>query len=563
MHEIIDPRCILFIMPRNTFFLPGNYAAILVVIITWFSTTTAQSQVALDSTQLPIIIIDTNGNVIKDEPKVIAHMGIIDNGSNQYNHVGDEFNDYDGMIGVEYRGSSSQFLFPKKNYGIELRTIDDQDTSVSILGLPAEEDWVLNGPYSDKSLMRNKLTFDLWSATGRYSSRTKFLELIVNGDYKGVYVLMEKIKRDSNRVDISKLSPDENSGDDVTGGYIVKLDKYDGSNSRGGWPSPHRPVNHSGDQEIFFQYEYPKGDIITSEQQQYIQNYIAGFENVLNNSGFGDPVSGYRAFIDDDSFVDFALINELTRNVDGYRLSTFLHKTKESKGGKLTLGPIWDFNLAVGNADYCNGGETVGWAWDFNYTCPGDYWLIPFWWDRLLTHYAFVEKLNNRWNELRSGTWSNASIMNYIDSTAVVLEQPQTRNFERWPILGDYIWPNNYVGATYQDEVNYIKSWMTQRLDWLDTHIADRFNVIAGVSDMEDHTNLYVFPNPFMSYLVLDTPDDIKSVRLYDASGTQLFYEEDIQQQKLRIDTHNLNKGIYYLSIYTQNGIINRKLLKI
>ena len=563
MHEIIDPRCILFVMLRNMLFLPDNYTALIILFIFWISATTVRSQVVLDSTQLPIIIIDTNGNVIRDEPKVIAHMGIIDNGNDQYNHVADEFNDYDGMIGVEYRGSSSQFLFPKKNYGIELRTLDDQDTSVSILGLPAEEDWVLHGPYSDKSLMRNKLTFDLWSATGRYSSRTKFLELIVNGDYKGVYVLMEKIKRDSNRVDISKLNPDENSGDDLTGGYIVKLDKFDGSNSRGGWASPFAPINRSDGQEIFFQYEYPKGDAITGAQQQYIQNYISQFEIVLSKSGFGDPFTGYRAFIDDDSFVDFALINELTRNVDGYRLSTFLHKNKESKGGKLTLGPIWDFNLAIGNADYCKGGDVDGWAWDFNSTCPGDFWLIPFWWQRLLTHYAFVEKLNNRWAELRSGAWSNATVINYIDSTAAVLEQPQIRNFERWPVLGDYIWPNNFVGETYQDEVDYIKSWMTARLDWLDSHIADRFNVIASVENVEDNTQMHVFPNPFMSYLVLDNPEQIQTVRIYNASGAQIYYEKDIQQHKLRIDTRSLNKGIYYLSINTGKGVVTKKLLKI
>jgi hypothetical protein len=523
---------------------------------------TAEAQVQLDSTRLPIVIINSDG-FIPDEPKIRATMGIIDN-PGLYNYVTDPFNDYEGFIGIEIRGSSSQWLFPKKNYGVELRTLADADTSASILGLPAEEDWILHGPYSDKTLMRNMLTFELWSHTGRYGSRTRYLELIVNDDYKGVYVLMEKVKRDSVRIDINKLKPDENSGDNLTGGYIVKLDKFEGSNSRGGWASPYVPPLRQSNQEIFFQYEYPKGDLITAEQKQYIENYITTFEYVLNGESFANPATGYAAYINDDSFIDFALINELTRNVDGYRLSTFLHKDKDSKGGKLNLGPIWDFNLALGNANYCDGSASDGWAWDFNMVCPGDFWLIPFWWDKLLSNARFVEKLNNRWDELRSGAWSDANIMNYIDSTAAMLEVPQQRNFQRWDILGEYIWPNNFVGATYQSEVDYIKSWLTQRLYWLDIHIADRYEVINALDEGNEMADYMVYPNSFDSHLSIHHQTGLRSVHIYNTTGMEIIKIENINNKDLFIDTSGLTNGIYYLQAYTlSNGLIKRKLIKV
>jgi len=201
-----------------------------------------ESQVILDSTRLPLIIVETDGNrSIPDEPKIDASMRVIDNGSGNYNKPDDPANDYDGRIGIELRGSSSQFLFDKKNYGIETRTAANQDTSVSLLGLPVEEDWVFHGPFSDKTLMRNMLAFKLAESFDTYASKFKPFELILNGDYKGVYILMERVKRDNDRIDIARLEEDENSGDALTGGYIIKVDKFDGNNSGFGFESQYRP----------------------------------------------------------------------------------------------------------------------------------------------------------------------------------------------------------------------------------------------------------------------------------------------------------------------------------
>ncbi len=302
------------------------------------------------STTLPLMVIDTQGQGIPDEPKIVAHMGLIDNGPGVINNASDAYNDYDGLIGIERRGSSSQ-SFPKLSYAVETRDDEGKDQDVSLLGMPEEEDWVLHGPYSDKSLIRNVLIFHMAAQTGRYASRTRFVELILNGDYRGVYVLMEKIKRDADRVDIAKLNPDEISGDDLTGGYIIKVDKIEGTEVDG-WFSPYPPVPGL-DQRVRYQYHYPKPSDIVPEQQAYIQGVVAAFEDMMDSDQFADPVNGYARYIDVGSAVDFFLLNEVSRNVDGYRLSTFLYKDKDSVGdGKLVFGPIWDFNLGFGNADY-------------------------------------------------------------------------------------------------------------------------------------------------------------------------------------------------------------------
>lgn len=516
--------------------------------------------VNFSSSNLPIIKIDTEGRGIPDEPKISAAMGIIDNGPENSNHINDPFNDYDGRIGIEIRGSSSQ-MFPKKQYAVELWTSNGEDTSASILGLPMEEDWVLYAPYSDKSLIRNVLTYKLGADLGWYAPRTRLCELYLNEQYVGVYVLTEKIKRDKNRVDISKLNPDENTGDDLTGGYIVKLDKYDGATQGLGWDSPYLPPNHGNNQVVHFQYHYPKENEITSEQRNYIENYVTEFESALKSPYFRDRQEGYRNFINVESFIDFAIINEVSRNVDGYRLSAFLHKDKDSKDKKLYLGPIWDFNLAFGNADYCEGGSTTGWAWNFNDICNGDHWLIPFWWKRLLRDPEYVIQFKNRWTELRADLFSDAEIMNYIDSVVTVLDKPQQRNFTKWPILSEYIWPNNYVGNTYENEMNYLKNWVSARLSWLDANIAG-LEVITNLEDklmVKDHISIY--PNPNNGKFNIRFHHPIKSdldFSLHDKLGKMIFQRKLISNEinDHAIDGAQLSGGIYFIKISDREKLI-------
>lgn len=413
-----------------------------------------------DEDKLPLVTINTNGTFIPDEPKVDAEVTLSEKGQMTFT----------GNIGIEIRGSSSQ-MFPKKSYGFETRDVNNEDVDIPFLGFPEEEDWILYAPYSDKALVRNKLIFDLARDLGGYASRTEFIELNINDDYKGVYVLMEKIKRDAFRVDINKLKSDENTGEDVTGGYILKIDKTTGNDEplgpQNSFTSPHAPVNGNVGQPIVFQYEYPKPEDITTEQRDYISEYVLGFENALVSDDFTDPDVGYRSFIDVESFIDFFLLNEISNNVDGYRLSTFLHKDKNEK---LKMGPIWDFNLAFGNADYCGGGMTNVWAYRFNERCLSDFWQVPFWWERLLQDPSFVTQLKTRWTVLRGSTFSDGNIHGKIDGYTKILKDAGAleTNFAKWNVLGTYVWPNNFIGSDYDEEIGYIKNWTDDRLSWLD-----------------------------------------------------------------------------------------------
>ena len=278
--------------------------------------------------RLPEAIISTLGEEIVDEPKINATLSLIE----------EDLIKSDYNIGIEIRGSSSQ-MFDKKSYGFETRSSDfNDDIDVSLGGFSPEEDWIFYGPYSDKSLIRNKLTFDLSNLIGYKASDTKFYNLSINGDYKGVYILMEKIKRDKNRVDVTK-----HSGSSANGGYIIKIDKATGDSSSGttydssmSFRSNYNTKGNLSDQsEIYFIYDYPKPEKISTEQKEYIQTYINDFESNLLSDEFNNLENGYLSYIDIDSFINFFIINEITKNIDGYRLSTFLNK---DVNGKLKMG---------------------------------------------------------------------------------------------------------------------------------------------------------------------------------------------------------------------------------
>jgi hypothetical protein len=389
-----------------------------------------------------------------------------------------------------------------------------------------------------------------------------------------VYVFLEKIKRDKSRVDIARLNEDENSGDDLTGGYIVKIDKFDGSNSGGGWASPYRPPGFQRhDQVIFFQFDYPKARNITPQQKSYIENYITAFENALQNRPSNDLISGYKAYIDLNSFIDFAIINEVTRNVDGYRLSTFLHKDKDSKDGKLYIGPIWDFNLGFGNADYYNASETEGWAWSMNLNPDAnqDFWLVPFWWQRFQTDPEYVELLKIRWQELRNGPYKTENILAFIDSTADILGEAQIRNFQKFNILNNYIWPNNYIGGSYDAEILYLKDWISARLNWLDQGFN---NMVTSLPEKKlTNNDVKISPNPFKGGLKIELPyiESKIEIEIYNVLGEMINIQitNNINQDRkiywngLDHSGNSINPGLYIL-VVKENGLVisNQKIIK-
>lgn len=450
-----------------------------------------------ESSNLPIVLIDTYGQEIPDDPKIQAGMKIIDNGPGERNSVTDN-PVYDGFAGIEIRGSSSQ-MFPKKSYGFETWDANGEEIDVSLLGMPAESDWILNANYTDKTLVRNALAYQVSQNMGHYATRHKYVEVVINGMYKGIYVFSEKIKRDPNRVNIAKLKPDQNSGDVLTGGYIFKVDKFTGSGGDG-WTSAFPPPQNPNGQTIFFQYEYPKAADITVQQKQYISDYVNTFEATLSGPGFDDPVNGFRKYADEYSFIDYFLVNEISKNVDGYRLSTFLHKQRESLGGKIRIGPVWDYDIAWHNANYCGGDELTGWAYQF--PCPDDYWQVPFWWQRMLEDTLFANNLRCRWEVLRTNILSNAWFESTIDSVAGLLNESQQRNFTVWPILGVYVWPNPWpYPPTYAAEIESLKNWIYQRLEWMDANLPGNCYSIDNSYQAVQSPSLRIFPNPADDYV--------------------------------------------------------------
>ena len=429
---------------------------------------------------LPIISINTLGQTIVDNPRIICDMGIIYNGPGSMNCISDPFNNYNGKISIEFRGSTSQTMFPKKPYGFSTIDTSGNTQNVSLLGYPAESDWILLSPYTDKTFMRDVMVYDLARAMNWYSSRTQFVELVINGQNQGIYVLLEKIKRDKNRVNVAKITPTSNSGDSLTGGYIFKVDKITGS-SGPSWNTTHN---------ITIQNHDPDWNEITNTQKNYLQNYINTFESSLWSSNFTDPNLGYRKFANPYSFADFFILNELSNNIDGYRLSTFMHKDRDSRCGRFTMGPYWDYNLSFGNGDYCNGYPTSGWQLYAGCGMDGSgYWV-----DKMLQDPWFKNLLNCRWNELRQSTLSTTSLMARIDTNAAHLQQAAVRDSAIWQTIGTYVWPNGWVANSWHGEIDSMKLWLTHRLNWMDANMfpsTQNCSIAAGLSVVIDEVNFH------------------------------------------------------------------------
>lgn len=368
--------------------------------------------------------------------------------------------EFDGLAAIRARGHSTRDL-PKRSYNLHTLDASTNQNKVGLLGLPAEEDWVLYAPFEDKTMMRDVLAYELARRMGHYAPRTRYVELFLkrgNGevtmrDYHGVYVLVEKIKRGKNRVNIQKLGPEDNSAEKISGGYILKRDHHDDDGSR---------FNSSHGGPWF--YVYPRSQNISSEQKRWIRNYMNKFEGALYGDDFKDPEEGYAAYLDVDAFIDLHWLIELSKNVDGFRYSSYLTKERDEK---IKPGPAWDWNRAFGNANYYGGNQTRGWYWGV---------LRPneiSWHHRLREDPAYVRRCAARWIELRKTVFDPKNISELIDQIAADLEQAQRRNFQRWPILGEHVSSNSFVGDSYKEEVEWLKKWVRDRVAWIDKQVVD------------------------------------------------------------------------------------------
>jgi len=499
---------------------------------------------------LPIVKITSDEEIV-DEPKVPGRIQIIWNGDGNMNSSADPANEYDGNIRVELRGQSSQFFFPKKNLGFETVDVDGNDIDTSFLGFPAEEDWILHGPYSDKTLLRNVLAMHLAREMGQYASRTRFVEVLVNGDYQGVYVMMERIKRDKNRVDIANVKEEDIEGEELTGGYVFKIDK-----GVSDWASNYSPVNNPN-AKLQFQYVSPNRDKIQPEQEAYLQSYVDSFEMAVNDPRFNANVKSYDEFIDFTSFAEHFLHAELSKNVDAYRISSYFHKKKITNGGKIHAGPVWDFNLSFGNSEFCNVANAVGWMYEEHCGISN-----PNWWVKMFNDDEFTRILKCRWEELREGPFHKDSIFQFIDDQVAILGDAVDRNYEKWPILNELVWPNNIVTGSFDGELTYFKNNIRDRLAWMDGNLMGECTPpVSSTKNRGDESDLILYPNPTDGLVNINFfSTKISQLTLVDLNGKILLNQTISNTSTL--DLAPFAKGLYLLKIENEEGVWVRKVVK-
>jgi hypothetical protein len=515
------------------------------------------------TSHLPLIVIDTWGGTIQNEPKIDAWIKVINNGAGRINNLNDSATDFEGFIGIEIRGQSSQ-MFPKKGYGIETRNQLKGDSAVSLLAMPKESDWILSAPYSDKTMMRNPMTYYLGSRIDPWQPRSKWCELYLNGDYQGVYFLVEKIKRGKNRVHIDHLYSEGLAGDSLTGGYIIKVDKLDGLTANDFFRT-YPNVSYHNARRYDFTYVYPKSEEIAPEQKIYIKNFLTELETSLNGINFKDPLIGFRSYIDESSFADFQIIQELSNNVDGYRYSTFFNKDKDSKGGKLVAGPVWDFDLCYGNVDYSPRNLATN-QWLYNNYGPNEGYPMH-WWVRLMEDPDYKALVKRRYTILRSGPLHTDSIFSYLDNNQALLGSAIDRNFVRWPILDQYVWPNSAIRYTYDNEMDFLKTWISDRLTWMDSQW---LIPLYQNEQVTSSNNVIAFPNPFYDRITLIlTPQNLEDivVDIYNLQGQKMISRicqpDKLSTIEFLFENINLRSGFYFIQVHQSGHLLaNFKLIR-
>ena len=349
------------------------------------------------------------------------------------------------------------------------------------------------------------------------------------------------------------MQADDNTGDNITGGYILKVDKITGLTSDEYFRT--YPDVASNFRNYSFTYEYPDWDEITAQQKSYLRSYIQTIESTLYGSSFNDPDEGFRKYMSELSFIDYQISQELANNVDGYRYSTFFYKKRASDGGKLFAGPFWDFDLCYGNVDYASRNlATSGWL----YTSAKNEYARVQWWYRMMDDETYRDRFILRWRDLREGPLNTDSLMIFIDKSVLQLGDAVTRNFERWPVLNKYVWPNSFIGTTYTQEIDFLKRWLTSRLQWIDENIH-----LASKPAVNYAHQFVVYPNPLNTEMnlkfYLSSPERAEIV-LSDMLGKKVFLYEYLTRytgnQILRIQIPETFSGYYILHLRQDNTVI-------
>ncbi|HEY8946719.1 MAG TPA: CotH kinase family protein, partial [Polyangiaceae bacterium] len=346
---------------------------------------------------------------------------------------------YDALAGIELRGRSS-IEYAKKNYAVELRFPNAVENPQNLFGMGQESDWIFDGSWVDRSFMRNDLVFELFRDLGHYGAESHYCNLTLNGEERGIYRLVERVKRDDDRVDLSL--------DDGTGqSFLIKQDdtgllRFDvGAEDR-------------------WQIVYPRQDDATAAQVDAIQQWLDGLNDALQ----APQAAGVFTFLDPASTTDYVLVQEFAKNIDAYNLSLHLAR---NMGGLAKFVP-WDTDLAFGQPTLRNQMNEATSGWVNTRTL-----LIR----SLAQNPDLKARLGPRWRELRAGPLAEAAVFAKLDRyAAALLPAAVERNFRIWPIadvdFSEIYPPYTLYGVTsHAEELTRLRSWISARLTWVDDHI--------------------------------------------------------------------------------------------
>ena len=400
----------------------------------------AYAQLPVVNTGLPIVQIWTAGlaPVLDRENYLDACMRITD-GTRQ--HYGTGL--YHGTLKIRGRGNTT-WNMPKKGYRLKLTAAQP------LLDMPAHKDWVLLANFADKTLMRNNLAFELSRRVGMaWTPRMRYAEFYLNNEFLGNYQIGEKIEVAPARVNITPITTTDVTPPAVEGGYLLEVDYADRID-----PADDFFVNNPSG--YHFVMQAPSGSDVQPAQKAYIAAYTQALENSIFAGDF-NAQTGVPSRLDIDSLVNYYIVNELLKNKDAAMgSSVYLYK---DRGTRLTMGPLWDFDISAGNIDFYPSAMTPD-GWYLRNTTA--------WFDALMQTPAFKSRVIARWQQLYP---SLRTITGYVDAQANALNRSQRRNFQVWPILGTYVWPNQVVTGSYGGEVAWLRNWLSARIDWMNLHI--------------------------------------------------------------------------------------------
>lgn len=395
------------------------------------------------SSGIPSVYINTEGGapILDKENYVEATIKIDGDG---------KYDNFEGKTSIRGRGNST-WEMPKKPYKLKL------DKEAPLFGMNSHREWAVLANYFDKTFLRNITAFEISRiAEMSWTPSSVSFELYLNEAYQGVYTMTEQVTVSKDRFDIELVKPTDISGEALTGGYFLELDFH--------FDEAYKFKTERAKLPIMF--KDPKKP--TAEQFNYVQSYYNLAEEVLYSENYRDSENGYRKYIDVESFINYYIVQELSKNVDGnMRGSCFM---AIRRNGKIEQPLVWDFDLAFGNADYITweqGATSAGWDGWYIKTCSP-------WFDRLFEDPQFVEELKDRWNELKPQL---DKLPSFIKEHALMLDDAQTRNFSTketngagWDI-NKVDWNTSRVSGSYKAEINYLVTFVEKRIGWLDSNI--------------------------------------------------------------------------------------------